>query len=66
MTEVSTTPDPLETARRMLDAMSRRDFDALMPLYSAHAVLDRSAVGLEVIEGREAIRSFFEEWTGGV
>jgi ketosteroid isomerase-like protein len=26
--------------------------------------LDRSAVGLAVIEGREAIRSFFEEWTG--
>jgi ketosteroid isomerase-like protein len=47
-----------------VEALSRRDFDALMALYAEDAVLDRSLIGLEVIEGRDAIRAFFEDWTG--
>ena len=35
-----------------------------MSFYAPHAVWDMSQGGLPVIEGREAIRDFFEEWLG--
>jgi ketosteroid isomerase-like protein len=40
------------------------DFEAGMSFYAPHAVWDLSQGGFPVIEGREAIRAFFEEWLG--
>jgi ketosteroid isomerase-like protein len=51
-----------EMLRRGLEALSRGDFDALVPLYSEGAVWDRSAMGLEVSEGREAILGVIGDW----
>jgi ketosteroid isomerase-like protein len=48
------TADLVELARRMLDAVNRRDAEAVGSLYSPDVVLDRSRLGLEVVQGRDA------------
>jgi ketosteroid isomerase-like protein len=40
------------------------DREARMSLYAPDAVWDMSEGGVGVIEGREQIRAFFEEWLG--
>src|SRR6266550_3694542 len=42
MSQESTTPDLVELTRRMLDAASNRDFDAMLSLYAADAEWDGS------------------------
>ena len=65
VSEEFTTPDRLEAIHRSLHALSRRDYDGAVALFSADGVMDTSAAGaLEVFEGREAIRGFFEAWRG--
>jgi len=59
----STTLDLEEKTRQLVEAGNRRDFDAIFGIFSTGAVWDRSPVGQEVIEGRDAIRDFFEDWT---
>ena len=56
------TPDPEETLRRHIEAGNRLDFDAALAIFSKGAVWDRSPVGQEVIEGREAVGDFIEDW----
>ena len=64
MPEESTTPAPLETARRVVDALSRRDFDALLPYAAPGVVYDTSPSGFGVYVGVAAIREFIEGyWT---
>ena len=41
-----------------------RDIEARMSLFAPDAVWDMSEGGAEVIEGREEIRAFLEEWLG--
>jgi ketosteroid isomerase-like protein len=41
-----------------------RDAEARMSLYAPDAVWDMSEGGVGMIEGREEIRNFFEEWLG--
>jgi ketosteroid isomerase-like protein len=53
------TADP-EEVLRSIEGWNHGDFDALMALYSPNALLD---MGLEVLEGHEAICSFFEDWS---
>jgi hypothetical protein len=60
--EESTTPDLEELARRLSEAMSRRDLDSMMRLYSPDAVFDVSSAGLGTFEGRAAIRHHLEDW----
>jgi ketosteroid isomerase-like protein len=60
----STTPDQAELAQRLTDAINARDFDAVISFYAPDAVWDSTAVGLERLEGRVAIRDFFEDWVG--
>ena len=62
MPEESTTPDLEDGTRQFVEASNRRDFDAALAPFSKGAVWDRSRVGQEVIEGREAIRGFFMDW----
>jgi ketosteroid isomerase-like protein len=51
-----TTPDLAEIARRGLDAVNRRDFDALMSYAAPDLVWDSSPNGLGVFEGQATIR----------
>src|SRR6266516_6412702 len=62
MPEESTTPDLIELVRRFLEALNRRDFDAMMSFYASDAVLDLSDLGLGTYEGADAIRALFEDW----
>jgi ketosteroid isomerase-like protein len=62
MSKESTTPDPEGKLRRHIEAANRCDFDAALAIFSKGAVWDRSPVGQEVIEGRDAIRDFIEDW----
>ena len=62
MSEESTTPDLVELVRRQLEAVNRRDMDALMSFCPPDGVYDASAGGLGVYEGPVAIRGFLEEW----
>jgi ketosteroid isomerase-like protein len=66
MTEESTTPDLEETARRIAEALNRRDFDAALSLYTPDVVMELPPLGLGVLEGgpligHEAMRKFLED-----
>jgi ketosteroid isomerase-like protein len=63
VSEESTTPDLAERTERMVEAFNAGDFDLAASFYAPDALFyPRAAVG--VLEGREAIRSFFEDWHG--
>ena len=64
MSQESTTPDLEELARRSNEAFDRGDFDAALAMYTPDAVWDMSSTGAGVFEGRDAIRSFWEDWFG--
>ena len=60
MTEESTTPDMEELNRRVVDAVNRRDFDALLPYAAPNVIYDTSPSGFGVYVGIAAIREFIE------
>jgi hypothetical protein len=60
MSEEFTTPDLTEIARRQLEAVNRRDLDAVMSTIAADAVYDTSPSGMGVYEGHAAIRAFIK------
>ena len=60
MSQESTTPDLVEVVREGLDAVNRRDFDALISFYAPDAVWDMREMG--VFEGRAAILGFIHDW----
>jgi ketosteroid isomerase-like protein len=62
VSEESTTADLEEALRRSIEAFNRRDFDAVMTIYTPDAVWDNSDGGLGVYEGRDAVRGFLEDW----
>jgi ketosteroid isomerase-like protein len=62
MAEESTTPEAFNSMRRTMVAFSRGDFDAQMSVYAPDAVLDMSARGLGIFEGRAAVRGFWEDY----
>jgi ketosteroid isomerase-like protein len=64
MSEESTAPDLVKMTRRLFEAGSRNDIDALMGFYAPNAVWDMSNVGIGTFEGVDAIRSFVEDWLG--
>ena len=45
MSEESTTPDLVELSRRALEAVNRRDFDAMMSFYALDAVYHGTEIG---------------------
>jgi ketosteroid isomerase-like protein len=59
--EESTTPDLVELTRLAFEAVNRRDIDAVMSFFTAHAVLEGR---VEDLFGRASIRGFLEEWLG--
>jgi ketosteroid isomerase-like protein len=64
MSEESTTPDLVELTRRVYEATSRHDIDAVMGFYAPTAIWDASNVGIGTFEGVAAIESFVKEWWG--
>jgi ketosteroid isomerase-like protein len=60
MYEEPTTPDPAELTRLGMEAVNRRDFDALLPLTAPNLVYDTTPSGFGVYEGTVAIREFVE------
>src|SRR2546423_15687051 len=62
--EESTTPDLVELMRRRVDAADSGDVEAMTSFFASDAVWDSSPIGMEVFEGREAIRRFFADWWG--
>ena len=61
MAEKPTSPDLLERVQRYGDALAARDFDSLTSLYASDAVASFGMFGR--VEGRAAIRKFFEDFT---
>ena len=64
MPEESTSPDLVELMRRRVDAADSGDVEAMTSFFASDAVWDSSPMGMEVFEGRAAIRRFFEDWWG--
>jgi len=56
----STPPDLVEVVHRQLEAVNRRDFDALLPYAAPNVVYDTSPSGFGVYVGVAAIREFIE------
>jgi ketosteroid isomerase-like protein len=63
MPDESTTPDLRTLVRRATDVWTSEIEDP-MSFFAPDSVWDMSRGGLGVIEGREAIHEFFEEWRG--
>ena len=61
MLEESTTPDLFERESRLLEAANRRRLDAALGFYAPNAVLE-NADGLGTLEGKAAIRHFWQHW----
>ncbi len=59
MSEGSTTRDPVELVRGILEAANREDWDAILALYAPDAVWDTDGMG--TFEGPAAIRGFWED-----
>lgn len=62
MSEGSTTRDPVELVRGILEAANREDWDAILAFYAPDAVWDTDGMG--TFKGRAAIRGFWEDWWG--
>jgi ketosteroid isomerase-like protein len=62
MAEESTRPDLAEVARLQLEAVNRRDFDALLPYAAPNVVYDTSPSGFGTYQGIPAIREFIESY----
>jgi ketosteroid isomerase-like protein len=61
MSEESTTPDPVELTRQLIDTGNRRDIDAAMSIFAPNVVWE-SLDGLGVFDGATAVRRFLEDW----
>ena len=61
MTEESTTPDLVELARQLADAMNSRDIDSMMSFFATDAVV-LGATGTQ--NGAAAIHELWEGWSG--
>ena len=61
MPEESTTPD-LRLLVQRVSGLKRSEVEKLMSFFAPDSVWDMSRGGLGLIEGRDAIRAFFEEW----
>jgi ketosteroid isomerase-like protein len=62
MPEESTTPDLEDRTREAIDAISRRDLDAVLARYTPDAVWLAASQGMAgTFEGREAIRGLLQD-----
>ena len=61
MAEESTTPDTVELTRRIFQAFSGDDVDAVLSFYAPDAVHESPPLGTS-FKGVGAIRGFYEDW----
>jgi ketosteroid isomerase-like protein len=61
MSEESTTPDLVGLTRTALEALNRRDLDAMTSFFAPDCVWD-TPEGVLTFDGRAAIRGFLEDW----
>ena len=64
MPEESTTPDLVELMRRAIEAINRRDLDAVLSIYAPDAVWEMVPLSRS-FEGHVAVRGFLLDWLGG-
>jgi ketosteroid isomerase-like protein len=57
-------PDLVELTRRSMEQTNERDFTSALGAFAEDAAFDVSAAGLGRFEGRQAIRTYLEEWVG--
>jgi len=60
--EEPTTLDLVERWQQEIEALNRRDVDAVMRFYTADALYDNGPVGLDAHLGHAQIRGFVEDW----
>jgi uncharacterized protein (TIGR02246 family) len=60
----SAAPDLPVLTQRLADAINARDFDAVARFYADDAAWDARRGVAGVLQGRDTIRGFFEEWFG--
>jgi len=58
----SETPDLAQLSRRRIEAINRRDLEAVIGFFAADAVWDMSPVDMGVVEGSTAIRDALRIW----
>ena len=66
MPEEPTIPELEEMSRRAIDALNRRDFDALFAMWAPNVVWDTTPGGTLLggaFEGRDAVRGATEDWS---
>ena len=56
--------DLVELTRRSMQQSNERDFDAAVAVFAEDAAFDVSEAGLGRFEGRDAVRSYLEDWVG--
>src|SRR6266576_1942269 len=61
MSQESTTPDLVQLGDRFLEAVNRRDFDAMLSFFAPDAVWENMGA-LGTFEGEAAIRGFLQDW----
>ncbi len=62
--EESRTADLVELQRRLTDAISGRNVDAMIAFWAPDGVYDVSPIGMGVFVGQAAARGFIEDWWG--
>jgi ketosteroid isomerase-like protein len=62
VSEESTTPDGEELLRRSIEAVNRRDLDAMLGCLAPDVVYDTSHSGFGIYTGVPAVRGFLEDW----
>jgi ketosteroid isomerase-like protein len=62
MSEESRTHDLVELSYRRLDAVNRRDLEAVVSFFAADAVWDMSPIDMGIFAGRAAIRNALKTW----
>ena len=65
MAEESTTPVPVEVARRIFDALDSADLDSAVSFYALDAVTDYTRTVGVVVYGRDGLRAFLADWLVG-
>jgi ketosteroid isomerase-like protein len=62
MSDEATIPDLVELSHRRLEAVNRRDLEAVLSFFAADAVWDMSPIDMGIFEGRAAIREALQNW----
>src|ERR1700724_980996 len=60
--EESRTIELVELSHRRIEAVNRRDLEAVMSFFAADPVWDMSPIDMGILEGRDAVRGALKAW----